>query len=140
MQPKRVTKFELKYIIVILVFSLVFIVIGEYQLRHEKLITTATRVDSIYLQKENVVYNRGAISIKDVGSFPAVLEVTSNPQGFNGWDYEPPLVKLPGYHYVFKIVDVPLPFVFFKRENSDTVVVRKDSFLLYFRFEEFKEL
>jgi hypothetical protein len=140
MQRKRITKFEIKYVIVIITIAFVFIAIDLIQIKNENKITITTGVDSIYLQKENVIYNRGAISIKDVGSFPSVLEVIFNPQGFNGWDYAPPLVKFPGYNHIPKIAEVPLPFVFFKRENSDTVVVRKDSFLLYFRFEEFKDL
>jgi hypothetical protein len=135
MQRQRITKFEIKYVIVIITIAFVFITIGQIQFKNEKIVTIATRVDSIYLNKENVSYGRATIFIKDIGMFPSVLQLISNPEGFTQWDYEPPLGKFPGYNYVPQIADVPLPFVFFKKENNDTVVVRKDSFYLYFRME-----
>ena len=140
MKGQRITRFEIKYLIVVITIALVFILISEYQLSHQKKINMVTRVDSIYLNQSNVSYSRMTMTIKHIGSFPSVLELISNPQDFDGWDYEPPLIKFSGYRYIPEIGHVPLPYIFFKSENSDTIVIRKDSFFLYFRFKEFKDL
>ena len=125
----------------ILVFVFIgFNLLGEWQLFNMPVVTRADSVDSVYLHKRNLTYSRMTMTIEDIGSFPSVLELTANPQKFQAWDYTPPIIKGPGYRRTPKISEVPLPYIFFKRKNSDTVVVRKDSFFLYFRFIEFKDL
>ncbi len=141
MKRQQITKFEIKYLIVLIVIAFIVIVIVEYRLDQVKEITVETRIDSVYLSKSNVSYHRRVtITIEDIGNIRSDLELISNLQGFNEWEYEPPLIKFSDYHYIPEIGHLPLPYIFFKQENSDTIVVRKDSFFLYFRFEDFKSL
>ena len=137
---QRVSKGQIIFAAILVFVFIGFNLLGEWQLSNMPVVTRADSVDSVYLHKRNLTYSRMTMTIEDIGSFPSVLELTANLQEFQAWDYTPPIVKGPCYRRTPKISEVPLPYIFFKRENSDTVVVRKDSFLLYFRFVEFKDI
>jgi hypothetical protein len=137
---QRASKGQIIFAAILVFVFIGFNLLGEWQLSNMPVVTRADGVDSVYLHKRNLTYSRMTMTIEDIGSFPSVLELTANPQKFQAWAYTPPIIEGPGYRRTPKISEVPLPYTFFKRKNCDTVVVRKDSFFLYFRFIEFKDI
>lgn len=65
--------------------------------------------------------------------------IEDNNSSYSGWETHEPIISFTNEPYKLGIRDVPFPFKVYKRANSDTLVVLKDSFELKFKLREHKK-
>lgn len=92
----------------------------------------AVALDSV-LVKGSSTRVRGVILIRPYGYVSVNSKLIDNPDGFTEWDSHAPIISFEEHEYITKLWDVPFPYYLSKNQNSDTIIVDKDGFTLYFR-------
>lgn len=84
----------------------------------------------------NYPQSRGAIKIDNQLYINSNSKVISSPSGFDKWTTKGPLFRTEKYSYIYKLSDVRIPYELSKKRNIDTIVVKKDNYILKFKLEE----
>lgn len=87
--------------------------------------------DSVLVKNANTMV-RGVILLDGIGYISFNSELIANPQGFEEWEGN----KRSSSPIKPTIWDVPFPIYVSKKGNTDTLLVIKDTFHLYFRLEK----
>lgn len=101
---------------------------------HSKKITNNDFIDSVILTSENTNI-RGVIYVEKHGYMSVRCELVRNPQNYNGWRYNGPVVSFEDSKHIHILNDLSFPYLIYKKPDDDTLVVRKDSFYLYFKIK-----
>lgn len=127
------------------IFILSFILVGigtfviinvrnHYHYVHSKKIGRNDFIDSVILISENTNI-RGVIYIKGIGYMSVRSKLVQNPQNYKGWRYDGAIVSFENSKPIHIINDLSFPYLVYKKPNDDTLLVRKDSFYLYFKLK-----
>ena len=130
---KRAVFTVILFCICLLVALVIIIVKQNIHYSTAPRVNKLTKIDSTLVMKSNTSL-RGAIYIKNIGFLnTAYSELISNPDKFQNWNSKGPEISFTEIEYVNNLNDVPLPYLIYKKENSDTIYIKKDIFNLYFK-------
>ena len=101
-------------------------------------VTYESFVDTITLPT-GTLKNRGEIEILDNNYLNlSNTKLVLNESGFTGFINNEPLIKFHGYRNYHTLDDVPFPYTLYKRSFSDTIIIRKDVYVMHFLILEDK--
>jgi hypothetical protein len=95
-----------------------------------------------FLDTTMVVYEndgRKYIALNDSLKVFKSFNLVENKSNFNDWIDHKPIISFTKEPYRYKIRDVRFPYKVYKRMNSDTIEVFKDTFKLKFKIRKLKK-
>lgn len=132
---KKTYLFIIGYFLLILAVVIFLNVKTHFHYKDSNKINSVDALDSTFIeQSESSI--RGVIRIEDKGYLSTSAELIYNPQNFHGWENNGPVVSFTKHKYIQKLNDLPFPYLIYKKVNNDTLIIRKDSFYIYFKIDK----
>ena len=109
------------------------IIITNIQDKNIVVVNRETNVDSVEITGyEGYGSGRGGIFYKKDHCISTSAKLIENNCGFNSWKSNGPIIDLNNKPHEYTLDDLGLPYVVYKRANSDTLHIKKDGCVLKF--------
>lgn len=121
-------------IIITIVIALVVIFIGLIiASQFTQSPNSVNQSTEIRLVKITNIQNRGSIFINDTLVINSSSKLLIGAEGYDGWSNRGPIVDYDTIPYIHTLGDLKPPYFLEKEKNSDTIVVKKDGYTLFFK-------
>ena len=92
-------------------------------------ITYGMEIEPIIINRYN---DRGSIYINKSLVINSRCLSINQPTGFKGWVSHGPIIDFNNKPHVYRLGDLEVPYLLSKKQNCDTIFVKKDEFKLMF--------